>query len=289
VICRDKIAGMAKQLETNPITAADLSEYLRTQDDFAFELEILQLCLRGAFAVEHGGTYQDLVTAKDRQFDIRMVDFRENFVIRLAIECKNLKTNFPLLVSCVPRRTQESFHDIVISRRSLPGNPVMGTGVRTVRAEGSDTIFKADKLVGKSTAQVGKAKGELVISDAEVYEKWSQALGSAFDLVLSSARDYETTGTNAAATVILPLLVVPDSTLWTVDYSVEGKQQGDPKPSTSCELFIGKTIDTGLRYAVSHLLIFTKTKFDGLLDRIATNDKYWKSIFFSSLVLDKLS
>src|SRR5437867_2805954 len=118
---------MAKQLVAQPIEVADLSEYLKTDDDFAFELEILRSCLKGGgFNVEHGGAYRDPVTGKDRQFDIRLSISKERCVVRLAIECKNLKSNFPLMVSRVPRRAQENFHDVMISLRSSPGNPVAG-------------------------------------------------------------------------------------------------------------------------------------------------------------------
>jgi hypothetical protein len=85
------------KLNTKPIEAADLSEYLKSDDDFQFELEIFRSCLKGgASSVEHGGTYQNPVTKKDRQFDIRMAVQKEQCLLKLAIECKNLKTNFPL-------------------------------------------------------------------------------------------------------------------------------------------------------------------------------------------------
>ena len=280
---------MAKQLADKPIGISDLSDYLKSDDDFAFELEILRCCLAGGgFKVEHGGAYRDPVTSKDRQFDIRLTTWKERSVVKLAIECKNLKTNFPLLVSRIPRRPEENFHDIVISLRSSPGNPVMGKGVRKVTAHGTGVIFEVNKFVGKSTAQVGRSKaGEIVTGDAEVYEKWSQALGSASDLVSSSARDYEIVKDNASATVIFPVLVIPDGTLWTIDYAADGQQLGDPKQSKECEVLLRKDIDVGfLQYTASHLLIFTKRQFDGYLERLATNEKYWDRLFPSAVLQD---
>jgi hypothetical protein len=281
---------MAKQLADKPIEVADLSEYLKSEDDFAFELEILRYCLAGAgFKVEHGGSYRDPVTRKDRQFDIRLMAQKERSVVKLAIECKNLKSNFPLLVSRIPRRSEENVHDIVISLRSSPGNPLVGKAVRKITATGTGVIFEAKKFVGKSTAQVGRSKaGEIVTGDSEIYEKWSQALGSAFDLVASSARDYTIVNDNAAATVIFPVLVIPDGTLWTIDYTEDGNQLGDPRQSKECEIFLGKRIDADiLDYTASHLLIFTKTEFNSYLDRLATNDKYWERLF-PSPVLEQL-
>jgi hypothetical protein len=76
--------------------------------------------------------------------------------------------------------------------------------------------------------------------------------------------------------------VVADGTLWTVDYSAEGIAMADPNPADKCEIFLGKEIWTGpmgVTYAFSHLLVFTKSKFNGYLDRLMTNDKYWDRIF----------
>src|SRR5437660_6758910 len=106
---------MAKQLKDEAIRSSDISEYLQSEDDFAFELEVLRSCQVGGFEVRHGGAYQDPVTRKDRQFDIRLMGHKDRSVIKLAIECKNLKPNFPLLVSRIPRLPEESVHDIVLS------------------------------------------------------------------------------------------------------------------------------------------------------------------------------
>jgi len=114
---------------------------------------------------------------------------------------------------------------MVISLRSSPGNPIMGKNVRKIRAVGPGAVFSSNQFVGKSTAQIGRTKsGELVTGDVEIYEKWSQALGSAFDLVVSSARDCQAINQNAAATVVFPVLVIPDGILWTVDYASDGQQ-----------------------------------------------------------------
>jgi hypothetical protein len=270
---------MAKQLKDEAISSSDISEYLKSEDDFAFELQILRSCQVGGFDVQHGGAYQDPVTRKDRQFDIRLMGRKDRRVVKLAIECKNLKPNFPLVVSRIPRLAEECFHDIVISL-SQNSRPT-GKTVRKIRAYGTGVVFQKGDFVGKSTAQVGRAKnGEIVAGDAEVYEKWSQALGSAFDLVSSSAKDYTIADANAAATVVFPVLVISDGTLWVVDYASDGQQLSEPRQRDHCELYLAKTFDAvDFQYTASHLLIFTKTKFDGYLDRLAVNDNYWQLIF----------
>lgn len=271
---------MAKRHANNPIGVPDLSEYLKHEDDFAFELDILRRCTQGPFNVEHGGAYRDPVTGKDRQFDIRLRFAKQRSIVRLAVECKNLKMHYPLLVSRVPRRPEESFHDVIFSSRTFSR--------RVSRAVGSGIAFPEKKLVGKSTAQVGRNKsGDLVSDDAEVYEKWSQAIGSAFDLVSQAGHDWAVVHQNSAATVVFPVLVVPNKTLWTVDYAEDGEQIMAPRLIDHCELYLGKQF-TDFHYTASHLLLFTATKFDGYLDKLAVNDKYWE-LLFPSAVLQQLA
>jgi hypothetical protein len=265
-----------QNIRPDPIEAADLSEYLKT-GDFQFELEVFQLCLKGGDVAEHGGTYQDPVTKKDRQFDIRMRVVKNPFVLKLAIECKKLTRSFPLLVSRVPRRKEENFHNIIISRPTA-----LASATQIVQVMGPGMLYQEKGFVGKATDQVGKKiTGEMVVGDAKVYEKWSQAVSSAFDLVARSADEYERTDRRAAAIVVLPMLILPDKTLWTADYSGEGRLMADPKLADECTLFLGKSVFAGAvgHYKISHLHIFTKTKFDGFLDKISVNDKYWTSIF----------
>jgi hypothetical protein len=38
----------------------------------------------------------------------------QNCCVRLAVECKNIGVNFPLLISCIPRHADESFHEVAI-------------------------------------------------------------------------------------------------------------------------------------------------------------------------------
>jgi hypothetical protein len=270
------------RLSDRAIEKHDLVEYLTSHDDFQFELEVFRLCLAGGATVEHGGIYADPITKKDRQFDIRMLIRKGQLLVRLAIECKNLKANHPLLVSRIPRGSEEAFHEIILSHRRLLSGPLLPTA-ENIRVKGPAGMFRAGALVGKSTAQIGRTPGgDLATGDSDVYEKWTQALASAFDLVTASVDDYKLTATPAAATVAIPILVIADDTLWTVDYSAEGSRLGEPTLADECEIFLGKDILTGpmgVAYTFSHLLVFTKSKFDGYLDRLMTNDLYWNRIF----------
>jgi hypothetical protein len=104
------ITAMAK-LKTDPITQADLAAFAANDSDFAFELRVLRQ-LRGlGFQCEHSGTYEDPVTGKFRQFDIRANKNFGNVQLAMAVECKNIRPYHPLLVSAVPRTEAEAFHN----------------------------------------------------------------------------------------------------------------------------------------------------------------------------------
>jgi hypothetical protein len=96
---------MAKFCNT-PINAADLREYLDTQDDFALELHAYRMARAHGFSAFHGGTYEDPATKKTRQYDVRASFALGAKHIDLTIECKSLKRSYPLLVpeSDVPTR-----------------------------------------------------------------------------------------------------------------------------------------------------------------------------------------
>lgn len=104
---------MAK-LQEIQIGAADMLEYLSGYSDFSFELQTLRLARGRGLDCEHGGLYEDPITKKMREFDIRAIAREGVYSVRLAIECKNIRENFPLLVSCVPRHGSESFHDVAL-------------------------------------------------------------------------------------------------------------------------------------------------------------------------------
>jgi hypothetical protein len=98
---------MAK-LKNDKILAKDLSEYLNSYSDFSFELAVLKMLRASDIDCEHGGHYEDPVTNKSREFDIRAIKTIQQYRVRMAIECKNIRENFPILISCIPRHEQES-------------------------------------------------------------------------------------------------------------------------------------------------------------------------------------
>ena len=168
------------RLRENRITAADLMEYLRGYSDFSFELEILRMLRAHGLECEHGGLYEDPTTKKTREFDIRAVArVASGNRGTLAIECKNIREFFPLLVSCVPRHPSESFNDFAIvselQRPSSYSPPALSPRAFVVRASGDQSYYKPLAPVGKSLAQVGRTAdrdANIYATDSEVFEEW---------------------------------------------------------------------------------------------------------------------
>lgn len=91
---------------TQDVTVSDIQLFLTTASDFTFELNVLKRLVDLGLHCQHGGTYDDPITQKTRQFDIQAEsDSGDNAatVFRFAFECKNLRATFPLLMHRVPR------------------------------------------------------------------------------------------------------------------------------------------------------------------------------------------
>lgn len=267
------------------ITAEDLREYLSTQDDFDLELYVYRKAKEFGISATHGGTYQDPVTNKRRQYDIRAAHERANCKIRLAIECKSLQPTYPLLLSRIPRAEAESFHQLVysIDSASVMGAMRIKLGVQRVEAmvvRGKRSIYTPGEFVAKAITQVGRnEQGNLVSGDGAVFDKWSQALASADELV-SLAED----GHKAhwLCTFVIPILVVSDGTLWVADYSEDGHLVNGPVQVDESVLFVGRDYGGGptrIWYTISHLHIFTKRQIGDFFGRLVNDAKLWQQIF----------
>lgn len=278
---------MAKVRDT-AINAADIKEYLDSQDDFDLELHVYRTAKECGFLVSHGGTYEDPVTKKHRQYDVRASAERRHQRLDLAIECKALRPSFPLVVSRIPRAVEDSFHHLILAhtREPEPGEVYVALDLnraRTLSMEGRHSFYGPGEPVGKSTTQVGRNdKGDFVSGDGDVSEKWSQALASADDLVARASDAHERHGTSMFLTAVLPVLVVSDGTLWAADYSEEGGLQREPHSVNEASLFVGREYFSPLNDActLSHLHIYTRTAMDAFLQAIASgNTDSWERLF----------
>ncbi|WP_397380117.1 hypothetical protein [Prosthecobacter sp.] len=262
---------MAKP-STKSITKEDLERFLETEDDFEFELKLLTICQKHSPDVFHSGTYQDPISKLNRQYDFRMYISDGMRVLSLAIECKNLQPYYPLLVSQVPRTDQEAYHCYIDGGAFDPE-------VHLVK--GGKSIYPQGGLVGKSTTQVGKPASanknggpDFIKGDADVYEKWSQAVASASDLIASACNP------SLQKSIILPVLVVPDGTLWTVDYDESGKRVSSPQLSNACTFYLSKNYkckaEAGRgKYWISHLNIYTVCGFVEFLENAKRDMNRW--------------
>ena len=154
---------------------------------------------------------------------------------------------------------------------------------RTLSMDGRYSIYGHGEPVGKSTTQVGRTeKGDFVGGDGDVFDKWSQALASADDLVARASDAHERHGTPMFFTAVRPVLVVTDGTLWVADYSEEGILQRDPCLVNEATLFVAREYFSQFHDAcvLSHLHIYTRTGIEAFLDRIAYNKAdFWEQLF----------
>src|SRR6266511_5157163 len=107
---------MASKLLPDLINQTDIEEYLNDFADFSFELRVLKELIDLHHQCQHGGTYDDPITGKSREFDIRAL-FEDEEVLRihLSVECKNLQPNFPLVMHSLRRKENESYNELIHS------------------------------------------------------------------------------------------------------------------------------------------------------------------------------
>lgn len=82
---------MSKLFSTT-ITKDDIEEYLNHYADFSFELRVLKEFVDLRLSCSHSGTYDDPITGKSHEFDIRAL-LQDKFIrVHLSIECKIFMT-----------------------------------------------------------------------------------------------------------------------------------------------------------------------------------------------------
>jgi hypothetical protein len=279
--------------EPKEIDVSDMANYLKTESDFGFEIQVVNAFRCLGWDVQHGGTYIDGVTRKPRQFDLRVTGADPKRTVRLAVEVKNLKTTYPVLVSCLPRNPEESFQHVALSLNldyvTFADSPQRGRqiamranepDVRTLEITGANCIYSIGEPVGKAVSQVGRdSNGKFRSSDdSEVYGKWSQAISSADELVAMSSSDGERSEASICFSIVVPVLVVPDNTLWRCCFDFDGKPTIPPEQCKRVQLFIGKSCQyggyayIGEPYTLSHLEIVTLSGIDTLLGDLTKND-----------------
>jgi hypothetical protein len=272
-----------------PITDRDIEDYLRTRSDFDLELFVYRTLQECGCPATHGGTYIDPVAQKARQYDIRAIwelykgDPKLPICrLALAVECKSLSSDAPLLLSRVPRPPEDAYHELI---HSWQRQNARDKSARILRPEGPSGVYRPGDPTGKRTAQVSRlASGAFKDDDRDSYEKWSQALASAADLVMDSVR--AASNSQQALSLVLPMLVVADGTLWIADYSENGTRNGPVRATDGVELFVNReyaweliSLAEAQHYRISHLHIFTRTGFAAFADEFSRPGRLRERMF----------
>jgi hypothetical protein len=242
------------KLKTDPVTARDLEDFVVNDSDFAFEMKVLAQLRSLDFDCKHSGTYRDPVTNKIRQFDIRATQLQDPCILGLAVECKNLQFNYPLLVSAVPRTEVESFNDLLVWQQGV----VPPATLQPQR--GDRSVYREGQFVGKKTDQVGLSdSGTFVNDDSATFDKLNQAVNSCRDLV----EEFTFHPHFPRVRLIAPVLVVPTGLLWQVDYADDGRILTPPRNVDRAALFLNHSwaVDrhpyNALSYRLSHVELVT--------------------------------
>jgi hypothetical protein len=237
------------------ISEKDLNEYLASESDFAFEMKVLSLLRKLGCTCSHGGTYEDPIAHRIRLYDIRAEKVDSNRKLLLAVECKNIRPNFPLLLNAVPRTTNEAFHEIISFRE---GSHFLFREVQRIGQGRS--IYQPHKMVGKRTDQVGRTiqGADLFSDDSLTFDKISQAINSSKDIFIGPACESGA----ARHRMVVPVLIVPTDMLWQVDYDHDGDITKHPYRIDEATLFIDhlwteSVTNDFLKYRISHLHIVT--------------------------------
>jgi hypothetical protein len=267
------------KLKDKKITQKDLEEYSDKYSDFSFEMKVLN-CFPDTYMVNHGGTYEDPISGKFREFDIRAkysFNTPHTHNIYMAVEAKNIQDNFPLLISCVPRLKEEAYHDLVISKfKGAHYTSYIEYGkINTVRPSKND-FYKTGEFVGKSLDQIGRkehGENELIGNDSDIYSKWSQAVNSSFELADTAFYESLDNQRKIFISFILPIVVIPDNTLWIARYDHEGNRLGEIEKNEECQYYICNKFVIGDKISseeiiLTHLHIMTFSKFEQFVNGI---------------------
>lgn len=186
----------------------------------------------------------------------------DKYYLFAAIECKNIRQNFPIIVSCVQRSQEESWHCIAEKQQpwSILRNII-----------GDKSIYKPNDFVGKSISQVGlSTSNDIISNDYEVYEKWGQSLSSLHGMI-KSAHDTPPDSIIMA----IPFLVVPDGRLWRIKYKNNGERIGNPEKTENCSVYTGGyeiPFNGASPFKISHVNIMTLNGLKNFCSRHLSNE-----------------
>ncbi len=240
----------------------------------------------------HGGAYIDLITGKPRQFDFRCSLRRDQRGLHLAVECKNLAVTAPVVICGINRSPDETFHEIIEARWGLfqePGEVMDGHYSKTRRVVDS-TVYQRGDFVGKSVVRlkpIKDGKGNQSYGsapDSDVYEGWTLALSSAYDLCKEATEQALKSSVRHFFSITIPVVVVPDESLWVLKYDEDGVVRSEPCRSDHCPFYVDRGLavtgwEADQRFCLSHIHFCTVSGFKSWLTSIEAEEDLWNRWF----------
>ena len=259
------------------ITGNDVKAAIAGNDTYAFELKVAALFKKHGGNFRHGWYYVDPIEEKSRQFDLRadMFNNRGTRCLRFAVECKNLATGHPLVVSGTTRTYEEAFHHFILS------GPHRGGFAAGANTRG---IYSQYSFVGKNLIRLNpKGNGLEVKRDEEtdIYKRWSQALASAVEMCVS-AINLGSEQVMEIEPAVVPAVVVPDGTLWEMAYNEDGTLDGEPKETDATTVFVNHKVELVARnfwMRLSHVNFWTVSGLDRFLAGLHGSPANWDQWF----------
>jgi hypothetical protein len=283
----------------------EIKTAIECEDDFGHEmrvgdmLEKFQGLSSGHYikvyrdSVIHGGTYVDQITNKPRQFDYRFRIWREVHTqkhqnVSFAVECKNLHPSSPLVITGRKRAQEETFHTFIHHHEN-------GTGFSSVegkmyKSNFLSQIYPLGEFVGKNHLKLSSVKnGKLCVDknlQTDIYDRWSQAVASSRDLAENALWFARNRQILDCLSFIMPLVVVPDESLWKAEYDNSGKLSNEPVATNEVRYFIATPFCKGIGnftspwFVVTNIHFVTITGLKNLLESYSKTDgKIWEQMF----------
>lgn len=254
-------------------TTENIRNFMETKSGFGFEMEVVRKFRSLNFSVYHSGMYADPVTGVFRQFDAYAQMEVNNDKLVLQVECKRVGADYPVIVACSQRSERESSH-------CLFQNTGPDSYMRMVRNSG---LYPKNEMVGRSFDQWTTDKKPKAADD--VWFKFSQAVQASIAQT-SSIRMLNESDETRRKVALIPCVVVPDGTLWKIDYDEDGAIENEPQRVDHLSYFIGlpsshqPTQSHPLtHFTITHMEVMTLSGIEKLFKDHLERERTWKHIF----------
>jgi hypothetical protein len=109
-------------------------------------------------------------------------------------------------------------------------------------------------------------------------------LASAIELIERACHLSERLRRDHVFSAIFPIVVLPNQTLWTVKYDINGNIVGEPTLVDHCEFYVARRVRVNIsefaeHFCFSHIDFFTLSGFNSFLIEITQEDEKWQRLF----------